>query len=49
MAEMSTQDPTPVYADDQMRDRAREFVEFLSDDVSATLCLMQRLFGGVWF
>lgn len=29
----STQDNTPVLADDLMRDRARQFVEFLDDEV----------------
>jgi hypothetical protein len=30
----ATQDGGPVLADDLMRDRARQFVEFLDDDVS---------------
>jgi DNA replication licensing factor MCM3 len=33
MAEMSTQDAGGILADDLMRDRARQFVEFLDDDV----------------
>lgn len=33
MADMSTQDAGMVLADDLMRDRARQFVEFLDDDV----------------
>ena len=33
MAEMSTQEAGGVLADDLMRDRARQFVEFLDDDV----------------
>lgn len=34
MAELATQDAGPILADDLMRDRARQFVEFLDDDVS---------------
>jgi DNA replication licensing factor MCM3 len=33
-APSATQDGGPVLADDLMRDRARQFVEFLDDDVS---------------
>jgi len=33
MAEFSTQDGGVILADDLMRDRARQFVEFLDDDV----------------
>lgn len=33
MAEFGTQDGGPILADDLMRDRARQFVEFLDDDV----------------
>ncbi|CAD6577009.1 MAG: MCM DNA helicase complex subunit [Tremellales sp. Tagirdzhanova-0007] len=32
MADLNNQDPGPVLADDLMRDRARQFVEFLVDD-----------------
>ncbi|ORY32621.1 MCM2/3/5 family-domain-containing protein [Naematelia encephala] len=32
MAEFSTQDAAPILADDLMRDRARQFVEFLDDE-----------------
>ncbi|EIW70928.1 hypothetical protein TREMEDRAFT_28916 [Tremella mesenterica DSM 1558] len=35
MAEFSTQDAGPILADDLMRDRARQFVEFLDDDTQA--------------
>lgn len=34
MAEVPTQDAALVAADDLMRDRARQFVEFLDDEVS---------------
>lgn len=34
MAEMSTQEAGGILADDLMRDRARQFVEFLDDDAS---------------
>ena len=37
MAEMSTQEAGGVLADDLMRDRARQFVEFLDDDASLVL------------
>jgi hypothetical protein len=37
MAEMSTQEAGGVLADDLMRDRARQFVEFLDDDVRLRL------------
>ena len=37
MAELSSQDAGPVLADDLMRDRARQFVEFLDDDVGVQL------------
>ena len=34
MAELTNQEAGPILADDLMRDRARQFVEFLDDDVS---------------
>lgn len=37
MAEPATQDALPVLADDLMRDRSRQFVEFLDDDVGCRL------------
>lgn len=36
----STQDNTPVLADDLMRDRARQFVEFLDDEVGCRRLLL---------
>lgn len=36
MAEFASQpEPTAIVADDLMRDRARQFVEFLDDEVSS--------------
>ncbi|KAK4686427.1 DNA replication licensing factor MCM3, partial [Tremellales sp. Uapishka_1] len=36
MADFGTQDALPIVADDLMRDRARQFVEFLDDDTQVT-------------
>lgn len=44
MADMSTQDAGMVLADDLMRDRARQFVEFLDDDVGDNIHFW---FGGL--
>jgi hypothetical protein len=37
MAELSNLDAGPVLQDDLMRDRARQFVEFLDDEVGFAL------------
>lgn len=49
MAEISTQEAGPILADDLMRDRARQFVEFLDDDVGFPSTLLVELHMAVSF
>jgi hypothetical protein len=38
-AQQQTQDPLPLLQDDLLKDRIRQFVEFLDDEVSSSCCL----------